>query len=148
SKMFSLAVRWGMRTDNPCKGVIANPEQLRERHLSPDEVERLMKALTELPDQEGANVIVLALLTGARRGELLNAKWDQFDLQAGVWTKPSSHTKQKRTHRVPMSPRALELLKAMRANASSAETYVFPTRRKLGIRFPWERVREAAGLED
>jgi integrase len=137
-----------MRPDNPCKGVIANPESPRERYLKPHEVERLMKALTELPDRESANVIVLALLTGARRGELLNATWDQFDLEAGAWTKPSSHTKQKRTHRIPLSPRALELLKAIRADAPAAERYIFPTRARLGIRSPWERVRQAAGLKD
>jgi integrase len=148
SKMFNLAIQWGYRTDNPCKGVTANPEHNRERYLKPDEVERLMKAATDLRDKESANVIVLAMLTGARRGELLTATWDQFDLDAGVWTKPSSHTKQKRTHRVPVSPHALELLKAIRAEASVAETLVFPTRAKLGIRAPWERVRRAASLPD
>ena len=115
--------------------------------MSPAEVERLVKVLVEWPDRESANAIMLALLTGARRNELLLATWDQFDLEAGVWVKPSAHTKQKRTHRVPLSPRALELLTSMRAE-QPFEVFVFPTRAKLGIRTPWERIRAAADLDD
>ena len=88
SKMFSLSIRWGYRTDNPCVGVVMNQEQNRERFLSPAEAVRLMKVLASDEDRESANVIMLALLTGARRNELLKATWDQFDLEVGVWTKP------------------------------------------------------------
>jgi integrase len=93
--MFSLAVRWGWRADNPCKGVERNPEHKRTRYLSGPELARLSAALAELPDQQAANAIRLLLLTGARRGELLAAKWADIDLEAGVWTKPGATTKQK-----------------------------------------------------
>src|SRR5262249_39722688 len=95
SKMFKLAMLWGYRADDPTVGVAMNTETLRERYLKPEEVQRLMQALNRLEDREGGNVIMLALLTGARRNELVKATWAQFDLKAGVWTKPSSHTKQK-----------------------------------------------------
>ena len=54
-----------------------------------------------LPGQGAANIIRLALLTGARRGELLGATWDQFNLAAGVWSKPASLTKQARLRTIP-----------------------------------------------
>lgn len=41
--------------------------------------------------------------TGARRGEALGARWDQFDLEAAVWIKPAATTKQRRLHRAPQS---------------------------------------------
>jgi integrase len=148
SKMFKLAMLWGYRSDDPTVGVVMNTETPRERYLTPDEVQRLMQALTRLEDREAGNVIMLALLTGARRNELVRATWAQFDLKAGVWTKPSSHTKQKRSHRVPLTRPALELLKAIRADTHKAETMVFPTRAKLGVRAAWESVREDAGLPD
>ncbi len=66
----------------------------------------------------------LLLLTGARRGEVLSATWDQFDLEAGVWTKPSAHTKQKSEHRVPLSAPAVQLLSDMMA--TSAGDCLFP----------------------
>jgi integrase len=52
------------------------------------------------PAHSAANAIRLLILTGARRGEVLEARWEEFDLSRGVWTKPSHHTKQQRTERV------------------------------------------------
>ena len=70
-----------------------------------------------------------ALLTGARRGELLAAKWCDFDLAAGVWVKPASTTKQKSLHRVALSDVAVRLLLEMRRH-SPDEAWVFPARRR------------------
>jgi integrase len=64
------------------------------------------------------------LLTGARRGEVLTAVWDDINLELGVWTKPSHHTKQKRTEHVPLSPPALQLLVAMKERTTTS--YLFP----------------------
>ena len=86
SKMFSLAVRWRMRSDNPCKGVEKNQEAKRKRYLSGDELVRLTKALAEHPDKQTANIVRLLLLTGARRGEVLAMRWADVDLGTGVWT--------------------------------------------------------------
>lgn len=113
SKMFALAIRWKMRGDNPAKGIQRNHEQRRERYLSGDELGRLTLALAK-HDGSSANVIRLLLLTGARRGEVLAAAWPQFDLDQGVWTKPSAHTKQKKEHRVPLSAPARQLLSQMK----------------------------------
>jgi integrase len=63
------------------------------------------------------------MLTGARRGEALNARWSQFDLEAGIWVKPAATTKQRREHRVPLSAPANELLTMMKVKAIG--DYVF-----------------------
>lgn len=158
SKMFALAVRWGMRPDNPAKGVSRNPEERRYRYLSGDELRRLTEALAVHPNRLAANAVRLLLLTGARRGEVLGATWDQFDLAAGVWTKPSSHTKQKREHRVPLSAPAQQLLAEMKAEAElraekmkrEISRYVFPARVGDGpmveIKTAWAALCKAAGL--
>ena len=99
SKMFSLAVRWDMRADNPCKGIERNLEHYRRRYLSGEELVRLTTALAEHPDQQAANAIRLLLLTGARRGEVLSMRWADLDLTEGKWSKPASSTKQKRRTR-------------------------------------------------
>jgi integrase len=128
SKMFALAIRWEMRADNPVKGVERNREERRYRYLAGEELHRLSEALASHPSPAAANAIRLLLLTGARRMEVLAARWDQFDLAAGIWTKPSSHTKQKREHRVPLSAPALQLLVAVKAAAAKDAPYVFPAR--------------------
>jgi integrase len=149
SKMMSLSIRWGMRTDNPCSHVERNLEEKRERFLSADELGRLMKVLVEFEDRPAANAFMLLLLTGARCGEVLGAKWEQFDLAAGVWTKPASTTKQRKLHRVPLSPQALELVRALAVSRTS--DYLFPGRwssHTVDLKYRWNEVRRRAGLED
>ena len=80
SKMFALAIVWEMRTDNPVIGIERAPEEKRQRFLSPGEITRLGAALASHPERAYANAVRLLLLTGARRGEVLGASWDQFDL--------------------------------------------------------------------
>jgi integrase len=150
SKMFSLAVKWQMRADNPCRGVERNAEAKRTRYLSGAELDRLTVALDELSDQGAANAVRLLLLTGARRGELLAAKWGDIDLDAGVWNKPGATTKTKTSHSVPLSKPACRLLAKMRAAAGS--DWLFPALSGNGhrrhINAAWIRVRKAAKLPD
>lgn len=149
SKMFSLAMKWEWRADNPARGVERNPEVKRDRYLSLDELQRLSNALANHSNQRSANVIRFLLLTGARRGEVLSATWDQFDLETGIWTKPSAHTKQKKDHRVPLSAPALKLLSDMRAKEVHS-THVFPGRIPgepiREIRKTWTSVCKQAGI--
>jgi integrase len=127
STMIGLAIKEGWRTDNPTQGIERAEEEKRERFLSPEEIVRLADALAAHPEKISAHAIRLLLLTGARRSEALTATWDQFDLSAGVWTKPSAHTKQKKVHRVPLSAPAMALLADMRKEAVPGCSYVFPS---------------------
>jgi integrase len=161
SKMMGLAVKEGWRTDNPTRGIERAPEEKRERFLSPAEIARLADALASHPERISANAIRFLLLTGARRGEALSAAWDQFDMAAGVWTKPSAHTKQKKVHRVPLSAPAIALLADMKREAVPGCPYVFPSAKavyrargtgRLGhepltdIKRTWASVCEAADV--
>src|SRR5262249_47922586 len=147
--MFNLAVRWGWRSDNPCKGVERNQENKRHRYLTGAEISRLSAALAKLEDVSAANAVRLLLLTGARRGELLAAKWSDVDLEAGVWRKPASTTKQAALHRVPLSAATVQLLTEMRAQASDDAEWIFPARgggHRPHINEAWIRLRQAAKL--
>lgn len=151
SKMFSLAVKWGWRGDNPAKGIERNAEDKRHRYLSGDELGRLTRALEEYPDQQAANIIRLLLLTGARRGEVQGARWADFDLTDGIWTKPGATTKQKTEHRVPLSLAAWQLLKAIREGAKEGAEFVFPGRggesHRVEIKDQWADLCRLAGIE-
>jgi integrase len=150
SRLFSLAVRWGLRGDNPCKGIDRNQEEKRQRYLSAAELARLSTALANLRDQGAANAVRLLLLTGARRGEVLAACWADFDLDAKVWTKPGATTKQKTLHRVPLSEAACGLLTEMRSRAEDSK-WLFPARFKphrREIEDAWNSLRKAANIPD
>jgi integrase len=159
SKCFSLAIRWQWRETNPCRGVERNHEDPRERFLSAEELERFIAALN-VSKHPSRNIVKLALLTGARRGEILSMRWRHVDVAVGVWTKPSSHTKSKKNHRVPLSAPARQLLSEMRAEAASAAKaqgrdipeYVFPSPNGSGAQRElakfWARLCRDADLRD
>ena len=160
SKMFSLAIKWEWRTNNPAKGIERNPEQKRERFLSLDEINSLSHAFevyVEHSDhphdtERSVNALRLLILTGARKSEVLAACWEQFDFKTGVWTKPSAHTKQNKEHRAPLSAPALELLKEIYGKQDPPSQWVFPSAEsKTGhiveIKKAWARLCELAELE-
>lgn len=107
-KMFELSIEWGWRRDTPIRGVQKCSEENVTTRLSETELSWSMLALDAHPYQLAANAIRLQLLTGARIGEILSAKWQDFDLDLGVWIKPSRYTKQKRpnTCRFPVRLRS------------------------------------------
>ena len=71
-----------------------------------------------------ALALELAVLTATRTSEVLNARWTEFDLDAGLWTIPPERMKARRDHRVPLSKPALAIIKQLWA-ARSPE-FVFP----------------------
>ncbi|MFD1798212.1 site-specific integrase [Paracoccus aurantiacus] len=102
-KVFNLAIAWKMRSDNPALGFRRRMEVERERFLSMDEIARLGDALTAAEDQRAAAVVRMCMLTGARLGEVRTCRFEHFDLERAIWTKPAANTKQRRVHRVPVS---------------------------------------------
>jgi integrase len=146
-----------MRSDNPCRGVERYPETPRERHLTRDELVSLSRALDEDEDQQAVAIFRLLLLTGARKSELCSACWSEFRLEpdceppSGVWTKPASNTKQKKTHRIPLSAQAVTLFNEIGKRPGVAVlpgSYVFPYGAgfRSNLRAPWRRVCRAADL--
>ena len=68
-------------------------------------------------------IVALLLLTGQRRDEVADAEWAEFDFENSLWTIPSHRTKNGRTHLVPLSAKASELLLAL---PSRGQRFVFP----------------------
>jgi integrase len=157
-KLFSLAKArgWPGVHVNPCQGVEKYKENARKRALSDAEIGRLLAACDASPTKwKGAeNVVRLLLFTGARLREVVRAEWVQFDLEAGVWEKPSSHTKTKIVHRVRLEGPVLERLRSMRerdpfgrflfpGRTSKGET---PTGPRADLNKPWQWLVKEAGL--
>jgi integrase len=79
-----------------------------------------------LRDREGVapRALEFAILTAARSGEVMGAQWNEFNLEARVWTVPATRMKAGREHRVPLSSRAVEILQEMHERRLS--DLVFP----------------------
>lgn len=145
--MMAKAQRWGLISDNPVAGVTLNRESPRERALTDSENKRLTFAFTETADTPAKLAIEMLFFTGARKSEVLNATWDQIDLETGIWTKPSSHTKQRKLHRVPLNSAAIDVLR--RAEMFRDGNVIFPGRngKPLGdVRGAFKKICASANI--
>jgi integrase len=125
-KMFNLATKkWRLCGENPADGFYRRLEVEREIFLSAEEIDRLATALNEAEDQRGAAIVRMCMLTGARLGEVREARFEQFNLDLLVWTKPAANTKQKKVHRVPISEDVAALVRLRQAAVGDAG-WLFP----------------------
>lgn len=86
-----------------------------------NDVPAFMAALAKR-DGVAARALEFAVLTAARTGEVVEARWDELDLTSKIWTIPASRMKSRREHRVPLSKRATEVLARLPREAE----FVFP----------------------
>src|SRR5262249_44459453 len=86
------------------------PAKSRDRVLSEDELHRLFQALEDEPARRKA-IILTALMTAARKSEILDMQWDE--LEDGWWSLPASRTKNGREHRIPLVPSVLAAINAL-----------------------------------
>jgi len=151
-KMFAYAVKWGWRDDNPAMGFRRRMETPRERYLSQKEIVRLGQALDAAEDQRGADIIRLCMLTGARVGEVRQARFQHFNLEHLSWTKPAAITKQRRVHRVPVSDEAAAVVRRRLQMVPSGSLWLFPGdvpgQPVQEIRRFWMRIQKEVGIED
>ncbi len=148
SKMFNLAIDWQWTVSNPAQGILRFHEDRRERWLQQEELQRFIGALNSYPNQNVADALRLLMLTGARKSEVLTAEWSMFDLRHGLWTKPSSHTKEKQIEHVPLNVQALELLTRMKSQNNGSKFLFLGLNGKprTTLRVAWSQVCKAAGL--
>ncbi|MFW5793835.1 MAG: tyrosine-type recombinase/integrase [Bacteroidota bacterium] len=149
--MYNLALKWEVSgvTKNPTRGFsIENENNGRERFLNENEVKKLCMALKESNNPSLEPIVLFLLLTGARRSEVLCARWEDIDFERNVWkiliTKsgkprvvPLSQSAQKVLHRIPR----LEDCQYVFANPKTGKPF-------RSIYRSWHTARQKAGLED
>jgi integrase len=108
SAMFGWCVAHGLLESNPVIGTMKQKgEKSRERVLDDDELVAIWNAT--LSDDFG-RIVKLLVLTGQRRSEIAEARWDEVDFEAGLLSLPALRVKNGRAHDVPLSPQAREVL--------------------------------------
>jgi integrase len=132
---------------NPCRGVPRNHEEPAGKLYSQAELAKISDALAAY-DGVGAECVRLIVVTGARPAEAMKAKWPEFDVKPNCWVKPSAHTKTRKTHTLPLSPPAIELVERLRKKRSGE--FLFPGdvegKPIAALWHVWHFVRKHAGL--
>jgi integrase len=128
--MFNWAIAPGRRymAASPADGVKPSKEKARDRVLTDAELKLVLDASDQLSRTQRDFVRLLAL-TLQRRNEVAHAKWEEFDLEAGVWVLPAARAKNNREHRIPLSAAALTLLRARKQDETGP--YVFGGARRF-----------------
>lgn len=156
---FQAAVRAEIIERNPAAKVKADRESSpRARTLSPEEMGRLLAALEDekAHDPWAAAGVLLAVLTGARRGEVLSLRWEDLQLDEGLARLPESKSGKPRYLALPA--RALEALRDLprvgsfvvapgREQKLDKDGKPLPEKPRPDLKGPWDRLSKAASLE-
>jgi integrase len=147
-RALNLALRWELYAGpNPARSPGLLREEPRDLFLTEVQLRALMRALADDPDQVAAGAIALLALTGARKMEILGARFEHVDLDRKLLTVPLA--KSGRRRHVVLSDAALAVLRMQRR--APGQEFVFPSARRPGrsivdVRTVWDRAKAAAGL--
>jgi integrase len=151
STLFNKATEFGLwDKTNPAKGIKKFREQSRDRFLQSDELPRFFQALSEESNDTIRDYILLSLLTGARRTNVLAMRWDEIDFARAEWRIPD--TKNHTPQIVPLIPEAVATLKTRAEHREKGAEYVFPSDSKVGHMIEpkrgWQRILQSAKLQN
>jgi integrase len=118
-KLFNWCVARDIIAASPCAGVKPpTPERSRDRVLNDDELVAVRRAAAKIGGPFG-DLVQLLTLTGQRRDEVAGMRWDELDLEAGLWILPRGRVKNDQGHEVPLSAPALAILQSIPRIAGS-----------------------------
>lgn len=148
-------MNWNLRNeiiigDNPWTGVKQIRIEPRERFLTPEELVRFFKALSQMTGDIIHDYVLISLYTGARRSNVLSMRWDQLDFDLRIWRIPPKSSKNKESLVVPLTSNALKLLRERRKK--TAGEWVFPGKLEghhlVEPKKSWYKLLKAAKIED
>jgi len=126
-KFFNWTVEQGLIEDSPCRTMKPPAKAIdRERVLTDEELATVWRASVDQSDTFGI-IVRLLILTAQRRGEVCAMRWDELDFEQQTWTLAGERTKNHKSHCIPISGTAIEILRSIPQLGSP---YVFPARGK------------------
>ena len=120
-RFFGFAIERGVLEHSPCAHARAPAkENQRDRVLNPEEISAFVSALDQSNLSLAVNAVLRFLLvSGQRLGEVVSMEWEDIDLANRVWSLPAERSKNGRGHRIPLSARAVLILRELQASGNS-----------------------------
>ena len=155
--IYNKAIEWGYKIENPTNNIKKFKEQSRDRFIQTDELPRFFAALEQEENKIIKDYILLSLYTGARKGNVLAAKWEQINFTIFEWRIPKTKNGDPQT--IPLIEKAIELLKIRKAENEKLDLkdfqkeWVFPslTSKSGHLADPkraWKRILDKANIKD
>jgi integrase len=148
-KMFNLATDWGLFTgNNPAAGIVFHKEEKRTRFLQPAELPRMFHALQEEKNEYVRLAFVTAILTGARREEVLTMKWEDINFERAMWRVPQPSGAP--PHIVPLPGLLMSLLQHLSKHGDNPYVFVGDGAEGhlVNVKRAWQRIRRRAEITD
>ena len=120
-RFFGFAIERGVLEHSPCAHARAPAkENQRDRVLNPEEISAFVSALDQSNLSLAVNAVLRFLLvSGQRLGEVVSMEWEDIDLANRVWSLPAERSKNRRGHRIPLSARAVLIVREIQASGNS-----------------------------
>jgi len=138
--------------ENPAADFPKFKLQSRDRRIQSYEARKFFEILDAESDLDFRDYTYLAICTGARRGNLLQMRWDELSLDGAAWRVAGERMKNGDPLVIPLVPRAVEILRRRRAANLTDNPWVFPGRTTTGhagpFRFQWARFIQKADVPD
>lgn len=134
---------------NPTEGIALFPDSKKlERFLTPEDAKRLFQALEHSEAPLLKYIVALLLLTGARKNEVLHAKWTDFNLQKRIWC--IEFNKSGKPRYVPLSEGAIALIQSLPRIEGCEYAFANPKTKKPFVQIfsAWNSARIKAGMPD
>lgn len=128
--IYDFAKVTGRIDYNPLEGIQKYLQQGKKEnmaHVSEAELPTLIRAINNYPTMDVRMGLQLLAMLFCRPSELRGAKWDEFDLEQGLWNIPEERMKKRREHVVPLPKQAVAILQELKTYETNSE-YLFPSR--------------------
>lgn len=148
NQIMTYAVNTGITDRNPLAGIrsaFPSPDTTNNPTLKPEELNVLMSKLNYANVKIVTRILIeFQLHTMVRPSEAAGARWDEFDLEANLWTIQSTRMKSNRNHVVPLTDQAISLLQMMQGISYNSD-FVFPSDRNRNAHVNNETANKALG---
>jgi integrase len=141
--MFTMAIQWGLATENPAKPVkFFRVNNQRSRFLDENEEQSILSSCSDRIKP----IVLTALNTGMRRGEILSLEWSDVDFNNRLITVKDSKNRESR--KIPMNPTLIRLLKDLKKESQGADVFHYGAKQYQTVYNEWKTTLKKAGTND
>ena len=149
SAVYGRAIYNGYKGTNPASNTEPFKETKRDRFIQGNELPVFFKELANDTSEDFIHFVLLSLLTGARRINVMSARWENINLASAIWTIPGSDSKNDDPMIIPLGDEALQILEARNPQKTG---FVFPATSATGHISPpkkrWQNLLHRCGIDN